>query len=78
MPKDEHFFVLFMDANARTGPSGRGGSEECEVLGAYGGDTLDDHGERPLAFLTSHSLTLLQDFLQHCQERTFAYVERPG
>ena len=53
-----------MDANARIGRWGGGklGSEECEVLGAYGRDTLNDNGERLLSFSADHELALLNTF----------------
>ena len=59
----EQLFVL-MDVNARAGRRGGGklGSEECNVLRAYGPDTLDDNGERLLSFSANHELALLNTF----------------
>ena len=56
-------FVL-MDAKARTGRRGGGklGSDEYKVLGAYGRDNLNDHGERLLSFSANHELALLNTF----------------
>ena len=63
VPEHEQLFVL-MDANARTGRRGEAKlrSEECEVLGAYGRDNLNDNGERLLSFSSNHELTLLNTF----------------
>ena len=64
-------------ANARTGRRGGGdvGSEECQVLGAYGRDTVNDNDERLLSFSADHGFALLNTFLSS-QERNFAYVQR--
>ena len=50
-----------MDTNTRTGRRGGGklGSDECEVLEAYGRDNLNDNGERLLSFAVNHELALL-------------------
>ena len=63
VPEHEQLFVL-MDANARTGRRGGGKprSEECQVLGAYGRDNLNDNGERLLSFSANHELALLNTF----------------
>ena len=63
VPEHEQLFVL-MDANARTGRRGGGklGSEECNVLGAYGRDSLNDNGERLLSFSANHKLAFLKTF----------------
>ena len=59
VPEHEQLFVL-MEANARTGweEGGKLGSEECNVLGAYGGDILSDNGERLLSFSPNHEVAL--------------------
>ena len=75
VPEYEQLFVL-MDANARTGRKGGGklGSGECKVIGAYGRDTLNDNGERPLSFSADHWLALLNTFFSTRQERNFGGV----
>ena len=47
VPENEQLFKL-MDANAHTGRMGGRGPkrEECDVLGAYARDTLNDNGDR--------------------------------
>ena len=60
VPKHEQLFVL-MDANARTGRREKGqvGSKGSKILGAYGGDTLNDNGELLLSFANNHDLALV-------------------
>ena len=49
VPQIDQLFVL-MDANGRTGKRDRGGSlEYAQVLGPYGRDVLNDHGEHLVA-----------------------------
>ena len=70
VPGYEQLFVL-MDANARTGRRGGGGSgsEDCRALGAYGRDTLNDNDNRQLVFATSHGLTLVNTFFSTPKNR---------
>ena len=53
-----------MDVNARTGKRGEGGvgTKDNEVLGVYGRETLNDNGERLLAFGANHGLALVNTF----------------
>ena len=50
VPAREYVFVL-TDANARTGKRGEGGGEaDIKVLGANGGDKLNENGKLLLGF----------------------------
>ena len=75
----EQLFAL-MVANARTERRGEGGfgNEECRVLGAYGRDTLDDSGERLLAFSANHGLALLDIFFSRTKNATSHTFNRRG
>ena len=79
MPEHEQLFVL-MDANKRTGRRGGGklGSEECEVLGAYGRDTLNDNGGRLLSFSANHELALLNTFFSTAKNAILHTFNRRG
>ena len=62
VPAREHVFVL-TDANARTGKRGEGGGEtNSKVLGAYGGDVLNENGKLLLRFAEDNKLALLNTF----------------
>ena len=63
VPRHEQLFVL-MDANARTGMRKKGGveSKDNDILGAYGGDTLNDDEELLLSFANNHDLAIVNTF----------------
>ena len=63
VPKHEQLSVV-MDANTRTGrrETGKVGSKDSKILGAYGGDTLNDNGELLLSFANNHDLALVNTF----------------
>ena len=63
VPKHEQLFVL-MDANSRTGRREKGqvGSNDSNILGAYGRDILNDNGELLLSFANNHNLALVNTF----------------
>ena len=63
VPRHEQLFVL-MDANARTGWKEKGGvgSKDSKIIGAYGGDTLNDNAELLLSFANNHDLAIVNTF----------------
>ena len=63
VPRHEHLFVL-LDANARTGKRAKGGvgSNDNQILGAYGRDTLSDNGELLLSFANNYDLAIVSTF----------------
>ena len=62
MPTREYFLV-FTDANARTGKRGEGGGEEdSKLLCAYGRDVLNENGKLLLGFADDNKFALLNIF----------------